>query len=75
MEGKRREAGHFNAFLPNGVLAVCVCVWEGGVIVTFSFCLESIFLPTAGRAKAFPSASSWACQPIRHLHDYQQLEK
>lgn len=31
MEGKRREAGHFNAFLPNGVLAVCVCVCGRGV--------------------------------------------
>lgn len=70
-------AGLITSFQPES----CLCeywkwgVWESGVIVTFSLWLRSISNRTAGRTQAFPSASSWACQPIRHLRDYQQLEK
>lgn len=70
-------AGLITSFHPES----CLCeywrwgAWESGVIVTFSLWLRSISNRTAGRTQAFPSASSWACQPIRHLRDYQQLEK
>lgn len=75
--GEGKLAGLITSFQPES----CLCeywrwgAWESGVIVTFSLWLQSISNRTAGRTQAFPSASSWACQPIRHLRDYQQLEK
>lgn len=82
--GCRREVGHFNPFLPSFPPFIQIHdsgvyirgVWQGDVIVTFSFRLESVSLPTIVHTWVFPLALqlSRACQPNRHLSDYQQLE-
>ena len=55
----------------------CGCVWLGGVWLSpLPLDYSPASFPQLYIHWAFPSASRLqACQPIRHLHDYQQLEK
>lgn len=51
--------------------------WEGfwSDCHLFPFDCSPSLVCTAWLSQSFLSGSSWALQPIRHLHDYQQLSK